>query len=398
MTDAAADYDVIIAGAGLVGLVARARARRGRPLGRAGRSRAGDDRRRRRPATTTGTPACTRSVPGSVAFLRSLGAWQSLPAGSHRARRGDARRGRCRRGAQLLRLRARRARARVDRRGARAAGRARSARGRRRASPSTRPCALDSLTWTADGCALRCAGDIDVARAPRRRRRRPSLACARTRGHRRDDEALRTNGGRRQFQLRARASRPRVPVVPRRWRRSRVAAVAGAPRVDGLVGARGLGARAPRPAARSARRARCSARQSRARRLRADHAGAPGFRCSCRSCRPRSRIGWRWSATPRTASIRSPARASIWVSAMPRRWRRCCGDRGPVTDPGEPLLLERFARRRRAPVLAMQSVTDGLARLFGTTSPLVRTARNLGMAAVDGLPPAKRFLAHSALR
>jgi len=69
-----------------------------------------------------------------------------------------------------------------------------------------------------------------------------------------------------------------------------------------------------------------------------------------------------------------------------------------VSDPGEPLLLERFARRRRAPVLAMQSVTDGLARLFATTSPLVRTARNLGMAAVDGLPPAKRFLAHSALR
>jgi len=72
--------------------------------------------------------------------------------------------------------------------------------------------------------------------------------------------------------------------------------------------------------------------------------------------------------------------------------------RGPVRDPGEPLLLERFARRRRAPVLAMQSVTDGLARLFATASPLVRTARNLGMEAVDGLPPAKRFLAHSALR
>jgi 2-polyprenyl-6-methoxyphenol hydroxylase-like FAD-dependent oxidoreductase len=61
-------------------------------------------------------------------------------------------------------------------------------------------------------------------------------------------------------------------------------------------------------------------------------------------------------------------------------------------------LLERFARRRRAPVVAMQFVTDGLARLFGTTQPLVRTIRNLGMTAVDGLPPAKRLLAHSALR
>ena len=73
-------------------------------------------------------------------------------------------------------------------------------------------------------------------------------------------------------------------------------------------------------------------------------------------------------------------------------------DSGPVTDPGEPLLLERFARQRRAPVVAMQLVTDGLARLFATTLPLVRTVRNLGMNAVDRLPPAKRFLAHSALR
>ena len=73
-------------------------------------------------------------------------------------------------------------------------------------------------------------------------------------------------------------------------------------------------------------------------------------------------------------------------------------ERGPLTDPGAPLLLERFARRRAAPVLAMQTVTDRLARLFGATSPWIRTARNFGMTAVDGLPPARRFLAHSALR
>ncbi len=72
--------------------------------------------------------------------------------------------------------------------------------------------------------------------------------------------------------------------------------------------------------------------------------------------------------------------------------------RGPLTDPGAPLLLERFARRRAAPVLAMQTVTDALARLFGATSPWIRRARNLGLAAVGGLPPARRFLAHSALR
>ena len=72
--------------------------------------------------------------------------------------------------------------------------------------------------------------------------------------------------------------------------------------------------------------------------------------------------------------------------------------RGPLTDPGAPLLLERFARRRAAPVLAMQTVTDTLARLFGATSPWIRAARNFGMTVLDGLPPARRFLAHSALR
>jgi ubiquinone biosynthesis UbiH/UbiF/VisC/COQ6 family hydroxylase len=72
--------------------------------------------------------------------------------------------------------------------------------------------------------------------------------------------------------------------------------------------------------------------------------------------------------------------------------------RGPVTDPGAPLLLERYARRRAEPVLAMQAVTDALARLFGLESPWLRTARNFGMAALDSLPHAKRLLAHSALR
>jgi len=73
-------------------------------------------------------------------------------------------------------------------------------------------------------------------------------------------------------------------------------------------------------------------------------------------------------------------------------------ERGPLADPGAPLLMERYARRRADPVLAMQTVTDALARLFGFTSPWIRTARNLGMTALDSFPPAKRFLAQSALR
>ena len=73
-------------------------------------------------------------------------------------------------------------------------------------------------------------------------------------------------------------------------------------------------------------------------------------------------------------------------------------DRGPVHDPGAPVLLERYARRRAAPVAAMQAVTDGLARLFGSSRPGVGTLRNLGLAAVSKLPPVRQALAQPALR
>jgi len=72
-------------------------------------------------------------------------------------------------------------------------------------------------------------------------------------------------------------------------------------------------------------------------------------------------------------------------------------ERGPVADAGAPALLERYARRRVEPVRAMQTVTDGLVRLFGVSDPLLKTLRNLGMSAVDRLPLAKRLLAQSAL-
>jgi len=73
-------------------------------------------------------------------------------------------------------------------------------------------------------------------------------------------------------------------------------------------------------------------------------------------------------------------------------------DRGPVDDPGTPLLLERYARLRAEPVGAMQAVTDSLARLFRIEAPIVRAARNLGLAAIGRMPPARRMLAQSALR
>jgi 2-polyprenyl-6-methoxyphenol hydroxylase-like FAD-dependent oxidoreductase len=74
------------------------------------------------------------------------------------------------------------------------------------------------------------------------------------------------------------------------------------------------------------------------------------------------------------------------------------GDRGPVTDPGTPILLERYARRRAEPVLAMHAVTDGLSRLFGARAKPVAALRNLGLSAVEALPIAKHMLAQPALR
>jgi 2-octaprenyl-6-methoxyphenol hydroxylase len=69
-----------------------------------------------------------------------------------------------------------------------------------------------------------------------------------------------------------------------------------------------------------------------------------------------------------------------------------------LADPGAPVLLARYARRRREPVLAMQFVTDGLTRLFGPPAAWLSLVRNAGMSAVDRVPFLKRALAQPALR
>ena len=78
--------------------------------------------------------------------------------------------------------------------------------------------------------------------------------------------------------------------------------------------------------------------------------------------------------------------------------RDVIAQRGPVADPGAAILLERFERRRAEPVLAVQAVTDGLARLFGARMPFVAGLRNWGLAALDRVPIAKHWLAQPALR
>jgi 2-octaprenylphenol hydroxylase len=71
---------------------------------------------------------------------------------------------------------------------------------------------------------------------------------------------------------------------------------------------------------------------------------------------------------------------------------------GIVGDAGAPLLLDRYACRRAESVLAMQWATDGLARLFDSPFPGAKTLRNRGMSAVGAQPLVRRLLAQPALR
>jgi 2-octaprenyl-6-methoxyphenol hydroxylase len=65
-------------------------------------------------------------------------------------------------------------------------------------------------------------------------------------------------------------------------------------------------------------------------------------------------------------------------------------------DPGAAAGLAEYARRRRFDVLSMGLATDGINRLFSNDIAPLRLARDLGLAAVDKLPPLKRvFMRHA---
>ena len=65
-------------------------------------------------------------------------------------------------------------------------------------------------------------------------------------------------------------------------------------------------------------------------------------------------------------------------------------------EPGRDDALERYARWRRVDNLMLVAVTDSLNRLFSNDIAPVRLARDLGLAAVDRLPPLKRlFMRHA---
>ena len=66
-------------------------------------------------------------------------------------------------------------------------------------------------------------------------------------------------------------------------------------------------------------------------------------------------------------------------------------------DPGSPALLRRYQAARRPDTLLMFAATDALDRLFSTNNKLVRTARDLGLGAVQRLPRLKRMFMRTAM-
>ena len=66
-------------------------------------------------------------------------------------------------------------------------------------------------------------------------------------------------------------------------------------------------------------------------------------------------------------------------------------------DCGELRLLRRYEKARRQDILSMQLTTDALKHLFVNDMPLLRTLRNVGLAATNKIVPLKKMLARHAL-
>ena len=63
-----------------------------------------------------------------------------------------------------------------------------------------------------------------------------------------------------------------------------------------------------------------------------------------------------------------------------RELARVLKGRGPQSDCGDYYLLRRYERARKADILAMQLVTDGLQKLFNNRNPALKLARNWGLS------------------
>jgi ubiquinone biosynthesis UbiH/UbiF/VisC/COQ6 family hydroxylase len=72
-------------------------------------------------------------------------------------------------------------------------------------------------------------------------------------------------------------------------------------------------------------------------------------------------------------------------------------ERGSCADVGELRLLRRYERARQEDILAMTLVTDGLQRLFDARGRALKELRNWGMTLVDRSSPLKHYLIRHAL-
>lgn len=80
-----------------------------------------------------------------------------------------------------------------------------------------------------------------------------------------------------------------------------------------------------------------------------------------------------------------------------RELAKALKDRGPQPDCGDYFLLRRYERARKADILAMQLVTDGLQKLFNKRNPALKLARNLGLSLTGSLPWLKNGLVQHAV-
>jgi 2-octaprenylphenol hydroxylase len=80
-----------------------------------------------------------------------------------------------------------------------------------------------------------------------------------------------------------------------------------------------------------------------------------------------------------------------------RQLARILLERGAQNDCGDAHLLRRYERKRKEDIYTMQAATYGLKNLFNNEIPLLRTARNLGLDAVNHINPLKKMLMQHAL-
>lgn len=66
-------------------------------------------------------------------------------------------------------------------------------------------------------------------------------------------------------------------------------------------------------------------------------------------------------------------------------------------DFGSPAVLKQYQQWRRFDTLTMAGVTDGITRLFSNHSKALKLARNIGLAVVEHIPPAKHFFMQHAM-